>query len=53
VWICKAFIKEFTGTSAPYEEPGAPEIVLDTSRLSIEECAKILFDDIVWRGIPH
>jgi len=44
-------IKEFTGISAPYEEPVAPEIVLDTSRLSIEECAKILFDDIVRRGI--
>jgi len=46
-------IKEFTGISAPYEEPVAPEIVLDTFRLSIEECAKILFDDIVRRGIPH
>jgi len=49
----EGLIKEFTGISAPYEEPIAPEIVLDTSRLSIEECAKILFDDIVRRGISH
>ncbi|HDJ24347.1 MAG TPA: adenylyl-sulfate kinase [Candidatus Aminicenantes bacterium] len=31
-------IKEFTGISAPYEEPLAPEITLDTSLLSVEEC---------------
>jgi len=49
----EGLIKEFTGISAPYEEPVAPEIVLDTSRLSIDECAQIVFDDIVRRGIPH
>lgn len=31
-------IKEFTGISAPYEEPENPEIVLETDKLSIEEC---------------
>ncbi len=31
-------IKEFTGISAPYEEPTSPELVLDTSLLSVEEC---------------
>lgn len=30
-------IKEFTGISSPYEAPQAPELVLDTSRQSIEE----------------
>ncbi len=30
-------IKEFTGVSAPYEEPLHPEIVLDADRLSVEE----------------
>jgi len=49
----QGLIKEFTGISAPYEEPVAPEIVLDTSRLSIDECAQIVFDDIVRRGIAH
>ena len=31
-------IPEFTGISAPYEPPKSPEIVLDTARLSPEEC---------------
>jgi len=32
-------IKEFTGVSDPYEEPLAPELVLDTDRESVEESA--------------
>ena len=36
-------VKQFTGISDPYEEPLAPEIVVDTSEESIEEStAKIL-----------
>ena len=35
-------IKEFTGISAPYEEPEAPELMLDTSVLSIEESVEKL-----------
>ena len=31
-------IKEFTGISAPYEEPETAELVVDTARFSIEEC---------------
>ena len=30
-------IKEFTGISAPYEEPENPEIILETDKLSVEE----------------
>jgi adenylyl-sulfate kinase len=30
-------IEGFTGISAPYESPDAPELQLDTSRLSVEE----------------
>jgi len=30
-------IPEFTGISAPYEEPEKPELVLDTNRQSVEE----------------
>lgn len=30
-------IAEFTGVSAPYEAPSAPELVVDTSALSVEE----------------
>jgi adenylylsulfate kinase len=32
-------IKEFTGISAPYEEPLSPEIVVDTAELSLEQSA--------------
>lgn len=31
-------IKNFTGISAPYEEPQTPELKLDTSLYSIEDC---------------
>jgi len=31
-------IPEFTGISAPYEEPTNAEIILDTSKLSVEDC---------------
>ena len=30
-------IPEFTGISAPYEEPNAPELVLDTANQTVEE----------------
>ena len=31
-------VKEFTGISAPYEEPLRAELVLDTSLLTVEQC---------------
>jgi bifunctional enzyme CysN/CysC len=31
-------IQDFTGISAPYEEPVAPELVVDTSNKDIESC---------------
>jgi adenylylsulfate kinase len=31
-------IDDFTGISAPYEEPADPEIVLDTSQMSVGDC---------------
>jgi len=34
----EGLIKEFTGISAPYEEPINPEIVVETDKMSIEEC---------------
>src|SRR4030067_1207509 len=40
-------IKEFTGISAPYEEPENPEIMLNTDTMSIEQCTKMLFDYLV------
>ena len=35
-------IPEFTGISAPYEEPVNPEIILDTSTLSVEESVRVI-----------
>jgi adenylylsulfate kinase len=29
-------IKEFTGISSPYEEPDSPELILDTTKLSVD-----------------
>lgn len=33
-------LKEFTGISAPYETPTEAELVLDTSKLTVEECVE-------------
>ncbi|MGQ0676131.1 MAG: adenylyl-sulfate kinase [Rhodospirillales bacterium] len=33
-------ITEFTGVSAPYEEPDRPELMVDTSEASIDDCAR-------------
>lgn len=44
-------IKEFTGVSAPYEEPEQAELVIDTDRLSIEEGADMIITYLRDRGI--
>jgi adenylylsulfate kinase len=35
-------IKEFTGISAPYEEPETPEITIDSSKMSVEESTRFI-----------
>jgi len=37
-------VAEFTGISAPYEEPEEPELVLDSGRLAVGECARKVID---------
>lgn len=37
-------IKEFTGISAPFEEPDNPDLTIDTSDLDIEESVQMLMD---------
>ena len=39
-------IKEFTGVSAPYEPPLAPELELHTDRLSVGECVDAILDHL-------
>ena len=38
---------EFTGITAPYEAPEFPDLEIDTSRSSLEDCASRLFDYVV------
>jgi len=38
----KGELRDFTGVSAPYENPQAPELALDTAQLSIEACTSRL-----------
>ncbi len=40
----KGEIKEFTGISAPYEEPDNPEVILETDKFSIDECVARILD---------
>ena len=44
-------IKEFTGISSPYEAPENPDLVVDTSALSLQECVAKVIDMLVDRQI--
>ena len=37
-------IKDFTGVSAPFEEPADAEIIIDTECSTVEECVKEILD---------
>ena len=44
-------IKGFTGIDAPYEPPVNPEIVLETDRYNIIECAQFVIDYLIQNKI--
>jgi adenylyl-sulfate kinase len=44
-------IKDFTGISAPYEAPEAPEITIRTDQLSVEECVRKIVDYLAEKGL--
>eukprot|EP00999_Lentomonas_sp_LEN2_P000536 NODE_1537_length_821_cov_32.994236_g1489_i0.p1 GENE.NODE_1537_length_821_cov_32.994236_g1489_i0~~NODE_1537_length_821_cov_32.994236_g1489_i0.p1 ORF type:complete len:228 (-),score=56.99 NODE_1537_length_821_cov_32.994236_g1489_i0:45-728(-) len=44
-------IPEFTGISSPYEPPENPEIHLNTGKLEIQECVKIIMNYLKEKGI--
>ena len=44
-------ISDFTGIDSPYEEPLAPELVLDTGALSVVECAGKVVDLLEKAGV--
>ena len=43
-------VKEFTGISAPYEEPLNPELTIDTSKLSLEESTRTILNYLEQKG---
>jgi bifunctional enzyme CysN/CysC len=42
-------IKEFTGISAPYESPEAPDLVIHTDRVSVQEAVSAILDHLLPR----
>ena len=44
-------IREFTGISAPYEEPEKPEIVIDTETADLKESTEMLLRYLTAKGI--
>jgi adenylylsulfate kinase len=47
----RGLIPEFTGITSPYEEPLNPELLLDTTRLSVSESAQVVIDLLKDRSI--
>ena len=46
-------LKNFTGIDSPYERPEAPEIHIDTTRISPEDAAELVVDHIVGAWMPE
>jgi len=44
-------IRNFTGIDSPYEAPESPEVVVDTARMSVDECVEELLAYLKRRGI--
>jgi len=44
-------VKQFTGVSAPYEVPLAPELSLDTAHGSLDECVEQVLAELRSRGV--
>lgn len=44
-------IKDFTGISAPYEEPAAPELTLDTSEMTLEQSVNAIMEFLFKAGV--
>lgn len=40
-------IKDFTGIDSPFESPSDPDIDIDTSNISIDECVNVVIDKIL------
>lgn len=49
----EGLIPEFTGISAPYEEPEKPELIIESDKYSVEESANIIINYLQKKGIIH
>jgi len=49
----EGIIKEFTGISAPYEEPENPELVIETDKMSPEQSADFIIDFLKSKGLVN
>ncbi len=43
-------VKEFTGISAPYEEPLNPELTIDTSKMTVDESTRAVLNHLEEKG---
>ena len=43
-------IQNFTGVSAPYEEPANPDVRVNTDELTVEQCVDKIVDHLRERG---
>jgi adenylylsulfate kinase len=43
-------VKDFTGISAPYEEPLSPELTIDSSKLPVEESTRTILNYLETKG---
>jgi sulfate adenylyltransferase len=46
----KGLIKDFTGVDDPYEIPENPEVIIDTTMYSPEECAQQVIQELTRLG---
>jgi len=44
-------LQEFTGIDSPFEDPEDPELILDTGRMSVEDCADRIIELMRKSGI--
>ncbi|MBZ2167495.1 MULTISPECIES: adenylyl-sulfate kinase [Marinobacter] len=44
-------IKSFTGIDSPYEAPARPDIRLDSSTMSVDDCVETLIEYLLGRGL--
>jgi adenylylsulfate kinase len=42
-------VKNFTGISSPYERPSAPDVVISTDKMSVEQSLEVLVREVVRR----